>query len=300
MICRPGLPALCLSLLLVAAPATQAWGPQGHRIAGNLAESQLTPAARTAIREILGNEPLSDASTWADRMRSDPAPFWQRRAGAYHYVSVPQGRDYRPGDAPRQGDAYSALQAFSREVSDPATTAERRRLALRFILHIVQDLHQPLHANRRDDRGGNDIRLRILGRDSNLHRVWDSDMIASAGDGDRTWQQRLLRGHSRSARDSWLRETDALLWIAESARLSETLYPESRSLGRAYIEQHRATLEKRLLQAGLRSAGYLNALFADSTREADGTGREPHPATPPTSLWERLKQFFEEVVKRLQ
>jgi hypothetical protein len=213
---------------------------------------------------------------------------------------VPQGRDYRPGDAPRQGDAYSALQAFSREVSDPATTAERRRLALRFILHIVQDLHQPLHANRRDDRGGNDIRLRILGRDSNLHRVWDSDMIASAGDGDRTWQQRLLRGHSRSARDSWLRETDALLWIAESARLSETLYPESRSLGRAYIEQHRATLEKRLLQAGLRSAGYLNALFADSTREADGTGREPHPATPPTSLWERLKQFFEEVVKRLQ
>lgn len=285
-VAAPVLVWLCAAL---AVPA-QAWGPQGHRVAGTVAENNLSPVAREAVVAILGDESLAMASTWADRMRADPAPFWQHTAGAYHYVNPSPGIDYRPGDAPRRGDAYSALAAFARDLASDSASLAQRQLALRFSIHIVQDLHQPLHAGERDDRGGNDVEVSFDGRQSNLHRVWDSGLLAAASRSDREWVRHLDETFPGEQRADW-QQADPLVWIRESSALSREVYPHSAVIGEAYIERHRETVERRLAQAGVRTAVYLDRLF---TR---GIEVPPAPPVPAATPWQRLKDFLQEIVQ---
>ena len=277
-------PYLALALLLAAAPGL-AWGPQGHRVAGALTAARLSPDAAAAVRAILGDEALADASTWADRMRSNPAPFWQREAGAYHYVNVPPGATrYDPQRAPARGDAFTALAQFREELLDPDTPAPRRALALRFALHIIQDLHQPLHAGGRDDRGGNDFAVIMGGRRSNLHRVWDSGLLASAGDSDGRLRARLETRYAGELDGPW-RTADPARWIAESLALSRTVYPATPRIDADYLARFRPVAERRIAQAGARGAAWLNALY----------GGDAAPPAPRRSWWQRLKQLLEEI-----
>ncbi|MHA7815288.1 MAG: S1/P1 nuclease [Pseudohaliea sp.] len=285
----PLLPALLAGLLL--APPAAAWGPQGHRVAGAMTEDLLNPGAAAAVRAILGDEALAEASTWADRMRSDPAPFWQREAGAYHYVNIPPGaKRYDPRQAPARGDAFTALARFRQELEDPATPAPRRALALRFALHIIQDLHQPLHAGGRDDRGGNDFAVIVDGRRSNLHRLWDSGLLASGRYADQQLRARLEARYGDALAGPW-REPDPAQWIAESLALSRDLYPPSPAIDDAYIQRFRPVAERRIAQAAARGAAWLNALYASGPQEAAEA-----PATPPARWWQRLKDFLEEIL----
>jgi hypothetical protein len=288
----PLLPVLLGSLLL-ALPAA-AWGPQGHRVAGAMTGDRLAPGAAAAVRAIVGDETLAEASTWADRMRSDPAPFWQREAGAYHYVNIPAGaKRYDPRRAPARGDAFTALAQFRQELEDPSTPAPRRALALRFALHIIQDLHQPLHAGGRDDRGGNDFAVTVAGRRSNLHRLWDSGLLASGRASDQRLRARLEARYGDELAGPW-REPDPETWIAESLALSRDLYPASASIDTAYLERFRPVAERRIAQAAARGAAWLNALYAP---EAERPARAPTgaPAAPPPGWWQRLKDFLQEV-----
>ena len=163
--------------LCMPAPAG-AWGQLGHRVIGHIAEERLSGKARAEIELILGEEDLAEASTWADEQRSNPAPFWQDEAGPYHYVTVPEGKTYSEVGPPEEGDALSALTDFVATLRDPLATREDKALALRFIIHIVGDLHQPLHAGNGTDRGGNDQLVRWYGQVTNLHSVWDTQMLA--------------------------------------------------------------------------------------------------------------------------
>lgn len=274
---------------LVSPPAT-AWGAQGHRVAGSVAEQHLSPAAQKAVFDILGNESLASASTWADEMRSSPSQFWQQTAGPLHYVNPPASGSYKPENAPAHGDAYTALADFADDITNETLTLEKRQLALRFSIHIVQDLHQPLHAGVRKDRGGNDVRVSFAGRASNLHRVWDSGLLQAAGRNDSAWVTHLWQAYPLADRSLW-EQTDPLVWIEESASISRRLYPDSTQLGQRYIDLHRETVERRLAMAGVRTAAYLNALFDQSLGA-------PAEAAPTDSLWNRLQNFLEEVVER--
>jgi len=284
------LPALLAALLLP--PPAAAWGPQGHRVAGAMTGDRLNPSAAAAVRAILGDESLADASTWADRMRSDPAPFWQREAGAYHYVNIPsRAARYDPRRAPARGDAFTALAQFRQELEDPATPAARRALALRFALHIIQDLHQPLHAGGRDDRGGNDFAVTVDGRRSNLHRLWDSGLLASGRYSDARLRTRLEARYEKELDGPW-RDPDPETWIAESLALSRELYPASRTIDRDYLERFRPLAERRVAQAAARGAAWLNELYAAGAGAAADDPAEPLPRR---SWWQRLKDFLEEI-----
>ena len=144
---KPGFLALvgllgALSILADTRPA-HAWGKTGHRVTGAIAEGYLSDDARAAIRAIIGTESLAQASTWPDDMRSDPDPFWQDVAGPFHYVTVPKGKTYHHKHAPNSGDAFTALAQFSNDLSNPETSLAIKQRALRFIIHIIGDLHQP-------------------------------------------------------------------------------------------------------------------------------------------------------------
>lgn len=253
-----------LALLCCSIPAAPAfaWGQTGHRVTGAVADHYLSGLARAQIQLLLGTETLAQASTWPDDMRSDTAAFWQKTASPFHYVTIPAGRTHAQAGAPPEGDAVTALARFARTLRDPNASREEKRLALRFSIHIVGDLHQPLHAGRPGDRGGNDVKLSWFGEATNLHSVWDSKMIDS-------------RQLSHSELAGWLAEAitpaqvvawssaDPEVWIAESVALRETVYPAGPSpeLSYAYAYQHGPALDGRLSRAGVRIAAYLNRIF---------------------------------------
>lgn len=251
-----------IAVLLALGPAVAlAWGATGHRVTGALAEPLLAPASRERVAAILGVETLAEASTWADEMRADPAPFWQETASPWHYVTVPRGARYRDVGAPPEGDAFTALERFRAVLRDPEASLEAQQRALRFAVHLVGDLHQPLHAGDGTDRGGNDFAVQWFGAPSNLHRVWDSGMI----DGQRLsyteWAAWLGARLTPERVDAWY-DPDPEQWIAESTEIRDRIYPQERRLSWDYQYVHLPIVRRRLSQAGVRIAAWLDETFA--------------------------------------
>lgn len=124
--------------MLVAIPSSAlAWGQDGHRIIGQIAQERVNGRTAASIEQILGEEDLAEASTWADEERSNPDTFWQTEAGPYHYVTVPIGTTLEAVGSPEEGDGLTALRRFTRTVRSADATQEEKALALRFIVHIV-------------------------------------------------------------------------------------------------------------------------------------------------------------------
>lgn len=252
--------AAFLCCALPAGPAF-AWGQTGHRVTGAVAERYLSGVARANVQLLLGTESLAQAATWPDDMRSDAAEFWQRTASPFHYVTVPQGQTYAEAGAPPEGDAVTALARFAQILRDPSATLEDKRLALRFSIHIVGDLHQPLHAGRQGDRGGNNVRVTLFGQQTNLHSVWDSGLIDARQLSHSEYAEWLARAITPEQVISWSGDVDPQVWIAESIMLREQVYPASTQLSYAYAYQHGAAIDGRLSRGGVRIAAYLNEVF---------------------------------------
>lgn len=258
---------LALLLVLVPAPAL-AWGKTGHRVIGAIAARLVTRHTRHEVRRILGVEGIAEASTWPDFERSNPDPFWQKEAGPFHYVTVPPGKTYADIGAPPEGDAVTALHRFAAEVRDPAASRAAKALALRFIIHIVGDLHQPLHAGNGSDKGGNDVKVIFDREPTNLHAVWDSGLIDQDQLSYSELAAWLFARITPDQRRDW-RVTEPAVWIGESAALRDRIYPapaatpgEPVRLGFDYIYAWTASRDLRLEQGGVRLAAYLDALFA--------------------------------------
>ncbi|MGB7371751.1 S1/P1 nuclease [Erythrobacter sp.] len=263
MLKRTGLLAAAAALSL-SSPA-MAWGQLGHRVIGELAEEWISGRTQAEVELILGEEGLAEASTWADEQRSNPAAFWQEEAGPFHYVTVPEGTTYAEVGPPQEGDALSALARFAATVRDPGATREDKALALRFIIHIVGDVHQPLHAGSGEDRGGNDVKVRWFDDATNLHSVWDSRMIEGQDLSYTEYTSWLGRQIEPTETIAWW-EADPQVWIGESTQIRDTIYPDGQedmpNLGWSYQYRHLATAETRLQQGGVRLAAYLDWLFA--------------------------------------
>ncbi|MBB3693881.1 S1/P1 nuclease [Sphingomonas sp. BK580] len=261
-----------LTALLAALAATfpvpaLAWGKTGHRVVAQIADARLSPRARRAIQSILGVETLAEAANWPDTMKSDPSPFWQRQASPWHYVTVPTGKRYAEVGAPPEGDAVTALTRFSATLRDPRAALTERQAALRFVIHIVGDLHQPLHTGNGTDRGGNDRKVTFFGRATNLHTVWDSGLVDDEQLSFTEMSAWLgARVTPAEARD-WA-TTDPRVWIAESAALRDRIYPAAGqdTLSYAYVYENTPRMELQLEKGGVRLAAYLNQLFAARRR----------------------------------
>jgi hypothetical protein len=249
-------------LLYLLALCNLGWsfGPTGHRITGAIAENYLSDKTRQQLKLLLGNESLAEASTYVDEMRSHPSKFWQKTANAYHYVTVPKGKSYPDVGAPSKGDAVTALRHYSQILKNPKADLEQRKLALKFVIHIIADLHQPLHVGNGTDRGGNDVKVKFFWQPTNLHRVWDSELIDRQQLSFTEWSLWLNRTISPEQKQLWS-SSDPLIWIGESIEIRDQIYPDNNTLDWDYQYQHLPTIKLRLKQAGVRIAHYLNTLF---------------------------------------
>jgi hypothetical protein len=238
-----------------------AWGQTGHRVTGEIAEMYLDTKTRAKINALYPNKSLAEISTHADEMRSNPAEFWQKTSTPWHWVTVPQGSDYSVDKhAPSNGDAVTALNQFTATLKNVQASDDEKRLALHFIVHIIGDLHQPLHAGNGTDKGGNDVKVEFFWEDSNLHRVWDSGIIDSKKLSYTEWSKWLSQKITPEMADNW-RNADPKVWIKESILLRDGVYPLKTKLSWEYSYQHLPAVKQRLQQAGVRIATYLNEVM---------------------------------------
>ncbi len=254
---------LALSVLVACLlPSTAyAWGKTGHRVTGEIAQEHLSSKAQKKIKRILGVEDLAEASAWADFMRSSNDEFWTKEAGPYHYVTIPKGKTYDEVDAPATGDAITALAKFKSILQDDNASLEDKQLALRFTVHIIGDLHQPLHAGNGTDKGGNDFKMTFFWEQTNLHRVWDTGLIDQEDLSYTEMSKWLSRKISKEDVKTWS-VIDPVVWVTESAEIRDTIYPEGDAEEAwGYVYDHRETVRKRLSQGGVRIAAYLNDIW---------------------------------------
>jgi len=271
---------LAMSLVLLFGADAYAWSSLGHQLVGQVAQGLLTPQAKAGVAELLRDEPdptLAGVAMWADTLRTtDPDRF--KATAAWHYVNMPSGtcRFIETRDCPNGACVIGAIDAQRHLLTDLTQPLEVRRDALKFIVHFVGDIHQPLHTSNRPDRGGNDfpitLRTDIPPEDyarerytdgvmeTNLHAVWDYYVLASAGLEMKTYAERL-RIKARSP--STFRGSPRA-WAAESCRLIDrrALYPSAREMDAGYLNAMRPLAEQRVEQAARRLARLLNEAFA--------------------------------------
>jgi hypothetical protein len=262
---------LSIASLLIIQSATPAWawGRIGHRAIAKLAERHLSPAAKTAIAELLEpGESLADCSTWADEHRRE-----LQKTAPWHYVDVPLDEprydDRFAGDEPGKGFIFPKIRVFKAILKDRSRPVDERRFALRFLVHLVEDLHMPLHVGENHDKGGNDLQVQWFDRGSNLHRVWDSGIIDQAGRGEDGWLSDLVAMDIDAAR-SEAQAGSVEDWATESLLAARAAYQDPATgqrikpgakLGDAYQEKNLPVVKQRLYQAGVRLAWVLNEVF---------------------------------------
>ena len=247
---------LALVIGMLASPAAMAWGADGHRLIAELAEAQLSPAARGQVDRLLSLEPgatMASVSTWADEKRS-PA------TARLHFVNLPEGECtyQRQRDCPDGRCVVEAIRVKLDILKSQAPDAERLA-ALKWVIHLVGDVHQPLHAGLANDKGGNLFQVRAFGRGSNLHAVWDGELIRRRGGGLSVLQQDAYR-----ARQAVALAPAPEQWARDSCRTRSMngFYPPDRTINAAYAARWDQVLLTRLAGAGQALAETLNGALA--------------------------------------
>jgi len=239
-------------LLAVSASSVFAWGTRGHQAVANVAYANLTHKARADVDRLLALEPgatLASISTWADVIRDKTTARW-------HFVNFPRGtcRYVAQRDCP---DGQCIVEAINAQLAVLASNAsdEKRLIALKFVVHLVADIHQPLHAGYLDDRGGNRYQLQAFSRGTNLHALWDSGLIANTGQGTAALTDRLLAMPVAAG------DPDAAQAAQASCRIVQRpgFYP-GRTVDADYVERFTPVAEQQLGLAGVRLAALLNSL----------------------------------------
>lgn len=258
------LPALLASLMLLLAGPVAAWGPQGHRLVAALAWAELTPQARAEIMVLLAGEPdptLPGIANWADQLREED-PDLGKRSGSWHYVNLAEdGCHYDAGrDCPGGNCVVGAIDAQLAVLADPGQPLAARRQALKFVVHFVGDVHQPLHAGFGHDKGGNTVQITMPngtrdGEGSNLHRLWDSGLLNTADLDDAAY----LR-HLQSLPLAVGLDTGPADWAEASCAIAVQpgLYPARAKIDDAYVQRWRPAAEAQLRRGGSRLAALLN------------------------------------------
>lgn len=150
------------------------WGQNGHRVTGKIAEEYLTKKAKKAINIILEGKSLAFVSTYADEIKSNNK---YRKYNTWHYINMGLEENYENSEKNPEGDLVSGINKCIEVLKDEKSTKEDKNFHLKMLIHLIGDLHQPMHIGKKEDKGGNDFQVQWFGQGTNLHSVWDTKMI---------------------------------------------------------------------------------------------------------------------------
>ena len=254
---------IVIGLFVYIPVVTMAWGQLGHRIIGEIASNYLTPKAKIAVEKILGNESIAMASNWADFIKSDTS---YRYLNSWHYIDFKEGLTedefvtYLKNDT--LTDAYTKINFLVKELKNDKLEADKKLMYLRLLIHIVGDVHQPMHTGRPEDMGGNKIKLTWFNQPTNLHAVWD-DKILESQQLSYTEYVKAINYTTPILVNKWQTESVST-WLLHSHQIAEKIYSEvtpDDKLSYRYIFEHVSIVNSQLLEGGVHLAGLLNQIF---------------------------------------
>lgn len=265
-----------LSVALIAiSVALISWGYKGHRAVATIAQKHLTSNAAYAVSAYLKGESMADVSTWADDHRNPTTGKW-------HFLNLPLGLSHQQFvdfvNQQSNDNVYGAILKEEAILKDQASTPDQKNSALKYLIHLVGDAHQPMHISRAEDKGGNTIQVRFDNAGTNLHSLWDSKLIDHEG----LSEEEIAKQYdwANEAQIKKWQAASPMEWLWESYQISSELYADIKSgqhIDEAYYKKYIPTVHLRIDQAGVRLAGELNKLFNNAKVNAI----KPEPISSP-------------------
>jgi hypothetical protein len=258
---------LAALFLLVGSPVEAfAWGYSGHRIIAEIAEQFLEPQTVREVRDLLAIEnvsTLAEVSTWADQIRvqrPETAPWHYVNIPVHPLAGEPDGYD-AARDCPNNACVVAKIEQFERVLADRQAAQRLRLEALKYLIHFIGDVHQPLHASNDQDRGGNEAKVTFMGHQTNLHAVWDTGILQPAVVDEREYALRLFQKITQGEIEEWS-QGNSIAWANETHRMAViAIYgelPRAGILPENYEARALPIVNGQLERSGVRLARVLN------------------------------------------
>ncbi|MCW3089663.1 MAG: Nuclease [Ferruginibacter sp.] len=244
--------------------AGMAWGVEGHRIVGQVAESYLTKKAKKEIEKILGTESIAMASNWADFVKSDSSYNYLYN---WHFINFKAGLNADAVqaylDKDTATDAYTKINFLVAELKNKGLSPDDKVLYLKLLVHLVGDIHQPMHTGRPEDLGGNKVKVMWFNESKNLHQLWDDQLILFQQLSYTEYTCAINHATEEQVKE-WQQEPVSK-WVYQSYQVAEKIYGDikqpDQKLSYNYNFNYVATLNQQLLKGGVHLAGLLNSIF---------------------------------------
>ncbi|MBQ7157782.1 MAG: S1/P1 nuclease [Bacteroidaceae bacterium] len=237
------------------------WDKKGHDVTAAIAQRHLTKKAQKQIRELLDNKTIVYWAPWMDDA-SNTAEY--RYSKTWHYLDISKGKDVMDFVGKEQsGDIIVAIGNLTETLKSKTATRAEKQLALKFLVHLLGDLHQPMHMGYPEDKGGNTVKVKFFNRETNLHSMWDGGMASKAHDWTHTEWAEEIDTHDKAYIAEVVKGTP-YDWARQSHEYSEKIYdatPEGSNLSYEYVRTWTSLIEQQFLNGGLRLAHILNDIF---------------------------------------
>ncbi len=237
------------------------WGQKGHDVVAYIAECNLKPEVYQKVVKKLGDHSLVYYANWLDNASYSDQ---YRYTKTWHYANVDEGYTYDTMPKNEKGDVVTAINGIIAELKSGKLSAEQENVRLRMLIHLVGDIHCPMHAGHLSDRGGNSVIVKFFDKETKLHSLWDTALVEAAHKWSYTeWEQQLNRYCTAECKAE-LSKGEATDWLNESHAIATEIYkatPEKRKVSYDYIAYYAPVIEQRLLSGGLRLAQILNEIY---------------------------------------
>ena len=247
---------LCLSVI-----PCFGWGQKGHDTTAFIAENHLTPITKAVVEELLDGRSMVYYANWLDKASHTPEYAYSK---TWHYKNIDEGQTFKDAPLNEKGDIVRALEEQISVLNKDNSTREEKQLALKMVVHLLGDIHQPMHLGHASDLGGNRWIVKYFGRDNNIHSVWDTSLPESAHKWSYSeWQQQIDR-LSPLEEIEIVKDGCPAKWAKETFDICRTIYsttPEDSKLSYDYVAEWTPVVEEQFLKGGLRLADVLNSLF---------------------------------------
>tara|TARA_B110000091_G_scaffold170020_1_gene182495 strand:- start:339 stop:1079 length:741 start_codon:yes stop_codon:yes gene_type:complete len=235
------------------------WGKNGHRATGEIAEKHLTRKAKRSIDKILKGQSLAFVATYADEIKSDKK---YNKYYSWHYINMDLDQTYEEAEKNPKGDLVTGINTCIEILNDKNSSDDEKNFHLKMLVHFMGDLHQPMHIGRKEDKGGNSIQVEWFGKGSNLHRVWDTNMI---DDWEMSYIELADNADDLSKTQIETIEKGTLIdWVNEVHIVTNEVYnsvEKGENLRYKYSYNHFGTVRTQLQKGGIRLAKVLNDIF---------------------------------------
>lgn len=245
---------------LMVVPNAFGWGQKGHDVVAYVAEQNLSRKVARKVTKALEGHSLVYYANWMDNASHTPE---YAHTSTWHYANVDEGYTYQTMPKNEKGDVVVAVNDLIAQLKSGELTAEQENIALRMLIHLVGDLHCPMHAGHKLDLGGNLVEVLYFGKPSKLHSIWDSALVESAHNWGYTEWQREIDRLPRS-KDRELQQGSVEEWFTETVELCHGIYkdlPEGTKVSYDEVAKYAPLIEQQLLKGGLRLAKILEEIY---------------------------------------